>query len=219
MLMQVTETRTRTFDARVLSARDAVAVTALAGQPDLPGVPDLKGALEMDQILGDFAGLPGLQAGTALLPLYGQTPLALSLRAAGFGADGQGAVLTPICTVPDYGEVRHFLRVALTWAQGQYASYHIWAVLPLLPGEPAACEELCAQYLATGLSLRGLCPVAGGQMLLVFALRPLPRWEEPIKRVHLTDAALPRLLECGYAAADFGWDQMGLVLMLRPTAY
>lgn len=36
-----------------------------------------------------------------------------------------------------------------------------------------------------------------------------------VRRVHLQDPALPRLLERGGAVADFGWDKQGLVLSVR----
>ena len=36
-------------------------------------------------------------------------------------------------------------------------------------------------------------------------------------RRHLADPALPRVLERGYAAADFGWGKDGLELVLRPV--
>ena len=47
------------------------------------------------QLIADYAGQPELQAAVALMPLYDDAPLPTSLRAAGYGADGQGAVLTP----------------------------------------------------------------------------------------------------------------------------
>lgn len=218
-MMQMTETHVQTFDARLLSAQDEPAVLALTGGSGLANAPGLPTLLHRAMVLGDYAGLPALQAAAALLPLYGQTPLALSLRAAGFGADGQGAVLTPPSLADGYTEVRHFLHMALRWAGQQYASYHLWAVLPYDAAAPAASEELCAQYLAAGLSLRGLCPMDGAARMMVFAARPLPRWEDPIKKLHLADPALPRMLERGYAAADFCWDRGGMLLMLRPTRY
>lgn len=38
----------------------------------------------------------------------------------------------------------------------RYASYHIWAVQPLTIDDLPSCEDLCAQYLSAGLTLRGL---------------------------------------------------------------
>ena len=87
--------RTNIFDARVLTAAHADALRALAGPGGLPLLPCLHPALEEGQIVGDYAGQDELQAAAALLPLYAEDPLPTSLRAAGYGADGQGAVLTP----------------------------------------------------------------------------------------------------------------------------
>ena len=87
--------RTNTFDARVLTASHAGALRELTGDTGLPLLPSLHPALEEGQIVGDYAGQGELQAAAALLPLYADDPLPTSLRAAGYGADGQGAVLTP----------------------------------------------------------------------------------------------------------------------------
>ena len=144
--------RTNIFDARVLTAAHADALRALAGPGGLPLLPCLHPALEEGQIVGDYAGQDELQAAAALLPLYAEDPLPTSLRAAGYGADGQGAVLTPPVLREDYTQLRHFLR-----------------------------------------------------------------WRDPLRRCHLADPALPRVLERGYAAADFGWGKNGLELVLRPV--
>ena len=97
--------RTNIFDARVLTAAHADALRTLAGPGGLPLLPCLHPALEEGQIVGDYAGQDELQAAAALLPLYAEDPLPTSLRAAGYGADGQGAVLTPpILRVPTSGE-------------------------------------------------------------------------------------------------------------------
>ena len=108
--------RTNIFDARVLTAAHADALRALAGPGGLPLLPCLHPALEEGQIVGDYAGQDELQAAAALLPLYAEDPLPTSLRAAGYGADGQGAVLTPPVLREDYTQLRHFLRLALRWA-------------------------------------------------------------------------------------------------------
>ncbi|MDD4850858.1 MAG: hypothetical protein PHO10_09210 [Gemmiger sp.] len=213
MILQVTETRTRAFDVRCLTEEDENAVRVLTGGGGLPGTLGLRALLRGGAVLGDYGGLPQLQVAAALLPLYGDAPLAMALRAAGYAADGQGAVLTAPTMRADYGELRHFLRIALDWAGRSYASYHIWAVAP------ARQEEVCAQYLASGFSLRGLRCLQGEEPMLIFADRPLPRWEEPVKRVHFADRRLPRLLEQGYGASDFGWDHQGMVLMLRPVSF
>ena len=153
----------------------------------------------------------------ALLPLYAEDPLPTSLRAAGYGADGQGAVLTPPVLSEDYTQLRHFLRLALRWATERYASYHVWAVLPLDIERPDVCDDLCAQYLSAGLTLRGMRPMAGAAQMLIFSARGLAKWRDPLRRCTLTDPALPRVLERGYAAADFGWGKDGLELVLRPV--
>lgn len=216
-MISMIQPQTRTFDARLLTLRDAEAVRALTGG-SLPHAAELMSLLQNGHVLGDYAGLPHLQAVTTLLPLGGASPLALCLRAAGLGTDGRGAVLTPLCAVEGYTQVRHFLSVALHWARGQYPDGEVWAVLPLDRCN-AAGEELCAQYMATGLALRAACPMNGTRQMLVFSAQALPRWEQPIRRLPLCDPALPRFLERGYAAADFGWDRRGLVLLLRPTGY
>ena len=101
--------RTHTFDARVLTADNAAALRTLTGPGGLPLLPCLHPALEEGQIVGDYAGQNELQAAAALLPLYAEDPLPTSLRAAGYGADGQGAVLTPPVLNEDYTQLRHFL--------------------------------------------------------------------------------------------------------------
>ena len=92
------------------------------------------------------------------------------------------------------------------------ASYHIWAALPLIPTPDG--EELCAQYLASGLTLRAVVPLDSQQLLVFAAHTPVGRGST-VRRVHLQDPALPRLLERGGAVADFGWDKQGLVLSVR----
>ena len=209
--------RTNIFDARVLTAAHADALRALTGPGGLPLLPCLHPALEEGQIVGDYAGQDELQAAAALLPLYAEDPLPTSLRAAGYGADGQGAVLTPPILREDYTQLRHFLRLALRWATERYASYHVWAVLPLDLEHPEACDDLCAQYLSAGLTLRGMRPMAGADQMLIFSAHGLVQWRDPLRRCHLADPALPRVLERGYAAADFGWGKNGLELVLRPV--
>ena len=209
--------RTQTFDARVLNADHAAALRALTGSSGLPLLPCLHPALEEGQIVGDYAGQEELQAAAALLPLYAEDPLPTSLRAAGYGADGQGAVLTPPVLRGDYTQLRHFLRLALRWATERYASYHVWAVLPLDIEHPATCDDICAQYLSAGLTLRGMRPMAGAAQMLIFSARGLAQWHDPLRRCRLCDPALPRVLERGYAAGDFGWGKDGLELVLRPV--
>ncbi|MCI6141632.1 MAG: hypothetical protein PUJ48_01830 [Subdoligranulum variabile] len=218
-MLQTLERNVQTFDARVLSAAGAAALAELTGPAGLPFLPPdrQRAALENGQIIADYAGQPDLQAAAALMPLYDDAPLPTSLRAAGYGADGQGAVLTPPVLNENYTQLRHFLRMALRWATERYASYHIWAVQPLATDDLPACEDLCAQYLSAGLTLRGLRPMVGTGGMLIFSARGLPHWREPFRRLHLDDPALPRVLERGYAAADFGWGKQGMELLLRAS--
>ena len=176
-------------------------------------IPTYEGCAE----LWDTLTAGAVSTAAALLPLYAEDPLPTSLRAAGYGADGQGAVLTPPILREDYTQLRHFLRLALRWATERYASYHVWAVLPLDLEHPEACDDLCAQYLSAGLTLRGMRPMAGADQMLIFSAHGLVQWRDPLRRCHLADPALPRVLERGYAAADFGWGKNGLELVLRPV--
>ena len=111
-----------------------------------------------------------------------------------------------------YLPVRRFLAMALGLAKQRCASYHIWAALPLTPTPDG--EELCAQYLASGLTLRAVVPLDSQQLLVFAAHTPVSRGST-VRRVHLQDPALPRLLERAGAVADFGWDKQGLVLSVR----
>lgn len=157
-MLQTLERNVHTFDAQVLTPAGAAALAELTGPAGLPFLPPdrQRTALENGQIIADYAGQPELQAAAALMPLYDDAPLPTSLRAAGYGADGQGAVLTPPVLNENYTQLRHFLRMALRWATERYASYHIWAVQPLTIDDLPSCEDLCAQYLSAGLTLRGL---------------------------------------------------------------
>src|SRR5699024_7852811 len=101
-----------TCETRLLDAGDAPALRAFCGAalPLLPA-PGLGPALHGGRLLGDFAA-DALQAAAALLPLFADDPLPAALRAAGFGADGQGAVLTPPLTAAHYTRLRQFLHAA-----------------------------------------------------------------------------------------------------------
>ena len=107
--------------------------------------------------------------------------------------------------------------MALRWATERYASSHIWAVQPLTIDDLPSCEDLCPQYLSAGLTLRGLRPMVGTEGMLIFSARGLAHWQEPFRRLHLDDPALSRVLERGYAAADFGWGKQGMELLLRAS--
>lgn len=215
-MLQTLERTTTSSDLQTLLPVHREALRVLCEGESLPLVPldALRPALEAGRILGDFGGQSTLQAAAAILPLYDEAVLPTSLRAAGYGADGQGAVLTPPRTAPHYTQLRRFLRTALATATARYASYHVWAVLPLDREDLPRCEDLCAQYLAAGLTLRGLRPMADCQ-LLIFSARGLPHWREAYRRLHLNDPALPRMLERGYAVGDFGWGPEGMELVLR----
>ena len=171
-MLQTLERNVHTFDAQVLTPAGAAALAELTGPAGLPFLPPdrQRTALENGQIIADYAGQPELQAAAALMPLYDDAPLPTSLRAAGYGADGQGAVLTPPVLNENYTQLRHFLRMALRWATERYASYHIWAVQPLTIDDLPSCEDLCAQYLSAGLTLRGLRPMVGTEGMLIFCI-------------------------------------------------
>lgn len=213
--MLQTRERTAAYDVHFLTAAHRDALDALCGAT-LPLLPAdaLSPALARGCLVADEEEDGTLQAAAALLPLYDEGVLPASLRAAGYGADGQGAVLTPPVTAPHYTRLRQFLRTALGLATARYASYHVWAVLPLDPDRLPLCEDLCAQYLSAGLTLRGVRRMAGTE-LLIFSARGLPHWQEAYRRLRLDDPALPRMLERGYAVGDFGWGPGGMELILR----
>ena len=152
-MLLMTETNLDVFHAQLLTPQDAPAMDQLCAACGTPGGPDTAALLQTNAVLGDYAGIDTLQAAMAMLPMFGQSRLALALRAAGFGADGQGIVLAPPAFTAQYLPVRRFLAMALGLAKQRCASYHIWAALPLTPTPDG--EELCAQYLASGLTLRG----------------------------------------------------------------
>ena len=210
--LTLTETNLDMFHAQLLAPQDAPAMDQLCAACGTPGGPDTAALLQTNAVLGDYAGTDTLQAAMGMLPMFGQSRLALALRAAGFGADGQGIVLAPPAFTAQYLPVRRFLAMALGLAKQRCASYHIWAALPLTPTPDG--EELCAQYLASGLTLRAVVPLDSQQLLVFAAHTPVGRGST-VRRVHLQDPALLRLLERGGAVADFGWDKQGLVLSVR----
>ena len=125
------------------------------------------------------------------------------------GGPDTAALLQTNAVLGDYAGT-DTLQAAM--AKKRCASYHIWATLPLTPTPDG--EELCAQYLASGLTLRAVVPLDSQQLLVFAAHTPVGRGST-VRRVHLQDPALPRLLERGGAVADFGWDKQGLVLSVR----
>ena len=199
------------------------ALLLAAGFRGLGGVSETNGGLAVLRALDLCTRGGGLAAGRLVglarilvIPLltdeHAMVEHDLALRAAGFGADGQGIVLAPPAFTAQYLPVRRFLAMALGLAKQRCASYHIWAALPLTPTPDG--EELCAQYLASGLTLRAVVPLDSQQLLVFAAHTPVGRGST-VRRVHLQDPALPRLLERGGAVADFGWDKQGLVLSVR----
>lgn len=209
-MLMMTEMKTDEFHAQVLVPQDRAALERLCGG-GMPFVTDLAPLLQTGAVLGDYSGGSALLAAAALLPMYGESRLTLALRAAGFGADGQGVVLTPPCFAAGYQPVRRFLVRALGWAQQRCASYHVWAALVLRPGRP--CERLCASYLASGLTLRAVLPLDASQLLIFAAHAPCSHGR-PLRRVRLHDPALPRLLDRG-TVADFAWEQGELLVSVR----
>ena len=172
-MLLMTETNLDVFHAQLLAPQDAPAMDQLCAACGTPGGPDTAALLQTNAVLGDYAGTDTLQAAMAMLPMFGQSRLALALRAAGFGADGQGIVLAPPAFTAQYLPVRRFLAMALGLAKQRCASYHIWAALPLTPTPDG--EELCAQYLASGLTLRAVVPLDSQQLLVFAAHTPAAR--------------------------------------------
>ena len=94
-MLLMTETNLDVFHAQLLAPQDAPAMDQLCAACGTPGGPDTAALLQTNAVLGDYAGTDTLQAAMGMLPMFGQSRLALALRAAGFGADGQGIVLAP----------------------------------------------------------------------------------------------------------------------------
>lgn len=170
-MLLMTETNLDVFHAQLLTPQDAPAMDQLCAACGTPGGPDTAALLQTNAVLGDYAGTDTLQAAMGMLPMFGQSRLALALRAAGFGADGQGIVLAPPAFTAQYLPVRRFLAMALGLAKQRCASYHIWAALPLTPTPDG--EELCAEYLASGLTCAPWCRWTASSC---WCLRPTPRW-------------------------------------------
>ena len=85
----MTETNLDVFHAQLLVPQDAPAVDQLCAACGTPGGPDTAALLQTNAVLGDYAGTNTLQAAMGMLPMFGQSHLALALRAArapdGFG--------------------------------------------------------------------------------------------------------------------------------------
>ena len=178
----------------------------------IPGGPDTAALLQTNAVLGDYAGTDTLQAAMAMLPMFGQSRLALALRAAGFGADGQGIVLAPPAFTAQY------LPWSALFGHGAGAGQTALRQLPYL-GRPAADPHPGRR--GTMRPIFGIWPYparrgAAGQPAAAGVCGPHPGGP----RQHgaprtLAGPALPRLLERGGAVADFGWDKQGLVLSVR----
>ena len=78
----------------------------------------------------------------------------------------------------------------------------------------ATCGKSVTSTMVLVMPMR---PMVGTEGMLIFSARGLPHWQEPFRRLHLDDPALSRVLERGYAAADFGWGKQGMELLLRAS--
>lgn len=177
-----------------------------------PGGPDTAALLQTNAVLGDYAGTDTLQAAMAHAAHVWPKPSGARAARSWLWGRRPGHCAGTAAFTAQYLPVRRFLAMALGLAKQRCASYHIWAALPLTPTPDG--EELCAQYLASGLTLRAVVPLDSQQLLVFAAHTPVSRGST-VRRVHLQDPALPRLLERGGAVADFGWDKQGLVLSVR----
>ena len=189
-MLLMTETNLDVFHAQLLAPQDAPAMDQLCAACGTPGGPDTAALLQTNAVLGDYAGTDTLQAAMAMLPMFGQSRLALALRAAGFGADGQGIVLAPPAFTAQYLPVRRFLAMALGLAKKRCASYHIWATLPLTP--PGRRGIMRPIFGIWPLPLRAVVPLDSQQLLVFAAHTPVGRGST-VRRVHLQDLPLPRL--------------------------
>ena len=84
-MLLMTETNLDVFHAQLLTPQDAPAMDQLCAACGTTGGPDTAALLQTNAVLGDYAGTDTLQAAMAMLPMFGQSRLALALRAAGFG--------------------------------------------------------------------------------------------------------------------------------------
>lgn len=148
----------------------------------------------------------------ACCPCLGQSRLALALRAAGFGAGRPGH-----CA----GTARLYRAVpagAALFGHGAGAGQTALRQLSYL-GRPDADPHPGRR--GTMRPIFGIWPYparrgAAGQPAAAGVCGPHPGGpRRTVRRVHLQDPALPRLLERGGAVADFGWDKQGLVLSVR----
>ena len=132
----MTETNLDVFHAQLLTPQDAPAMDQLCAACGTPGGPDTAALLQTNAVLGDYAGTDTLQAAMGMLPMFGQSRLALALRAAGFGADGQGIVLAPPAFTAQYLPVRRFLLEL-----APFESFDL-EMARMVSGDPRAGERL-----------------------------------------------------------------------------
>lgn len=171
-MLLMTETNLDVFHAQLLTPQDAPAMDQLCAACGTPGGPDTAALLQTNAVLGDYAGTDTLQAAMGMLPMFGQSRLALALRAAGFGADGPGH-----CA----GTARLYRAVpagAALFGHGAGAGQTALRQLPYL-GRPAADPHPGRR--GTMRPIFGIWPYparrgAAGQPAAAGCLRPTPRW-------------------------------------------
>ena len=115
----MTETNLDVFHAQLLTPQDAPAMDQLCAACGTPGGPDTAALLQTNAVLGDYAGTDTLQAAMGMLPMFGQSRLALALRAAGDQRivgdhDNRGALLVQLAE-----QVEHDLLVLLVEVAGR----------------------------------------------------------------------------------------------------
>lgn len=156
-----------------------------------PGGPDTAALLQTNAVLGDYAGTDTLQAAMAMLPMFGPKPSGACAARSWLWGGRPRALCWHRPPLPrSTCRCGAFWPWRWGWPNQRCASYHIWAALPLTPTPDG--EELCAQYLASGLTLRAVVPLDSQQLLVFAAHTPVGRGST-VRRVHLQDPALPRL--------------------------
>ena len=95
---------------------------------------------------------------------------------------------------------------------------HTFDAQVLTPAGAAALAELTGP---AGLPFlppdRQRTALENGQIIADYAGQPELQAAAALMRLHLDDPALSRVLERGYAAADFGWGKQGMELLLRAS--
>ena len=77
-MLLMTETNLDMFHAQLLAPQDAPAMDQLCAACGTPGGPDTAALLQTNAVLGDYAGTDTLQAAMGMLPMFGQSRLALA---------------------------------------------------------------------------------------------------------------------------------------------